>query len=561
MISFERPQPAEMINEVIINYRAQGERKDTSVTIQDLANIQSQQGIVSQTLNYIGIDTPEIASRVGMRELKQHSTPFAQIQFKTNRDGWNIDPGGVVKFSWGRYGISEMPIRILSVKDTSNHSGDIIVNAMEDIFGLPTTSYLGNQPTGWVEPVTSPLNSPNQRLFELPYWDIQLNASIGDASAVTEDSAFLQGVAQKPDQPSSNFEFWTAEVGGSYENSASGQWAGYAELTSNISYLDDTIISIKNADSILSFINVDTYAYIDNEVIRIDAIDLTGNTIDIGRGCLDTVAEEHTADTAIYFSEERNASYGTEYFDAEQRKGKFLTKTGIGILNLSSANESTITFVGRQNKPYPPGTFRINTLAYPTAHFADTDLLTASWTHRDRLLQLARPIVDESEGSIGPEPSTTYTLEFYDEDDVLKKTATGETGTSYQWATEVTDSGHGRLNETVRIKLWSVRSTYSSYQTHEFTITRDMTPFNLVAPVASGTPSIGSTLSCTDGTWEFSPSSYTYQWKRDTVNIPSETNNTYLVAAPDSGATLTCEVTAINAVGSTPQISNGISIP
>ena len=67
--SFERPSYAEMVNEIIVVYRPQGGTEDDSVTVQDLASIQSQGGIVSQTVQYPGIDNATNAARVAMRDL------------------------------------------------------------------------------------------------------------------------------------------------------------------------------------------------------------------------------------------------------------------------------------------------------------------------------------------------------------------------------------------------------------------------------------------------------------------------------------------------------------
>lgn len=89
------------------------------------------------------------------------------------------------------------------------------------------------------------------------------------------------------------------------------------------------------------------------------------------------------------------------------------------------------------------------------------------------------------------------------------------------------------------------------------TLTIDpLAPVNTVAPVVSGTKRLGQTLSTTNGTWYNSPSSYTYQWKRDGSSIGSATNSTYVLTIADVGADITCEVTATNDGGSTAQASN-----
>ena len=54
----------------------------------------------------------------------------------------------------------------------------------------------------------------------------------------------------------------------------------------------------------------------------------------------------------------------------------------------------------------------------------------------------------------------------------------------------------------------------------------------------------------TNGTWTNTPTSYTYVWKRDGVAIPGATAAAYTTTKDDDGTTLTVEVTAVNASGS-----------
>lgn len=86
-------------------------------------------------------------------------------------------------------------------------------------------------------------------------------------------------------------------------------------------------------------------------------------------------------------------------------------------------------------------------------------------------------------------------------------------------------------------------------------------PANTVAPVASGTARVGETLSVTDGTWTgTAPITYTYQWRRDGVNIGSATNSTYVLVTADLGTAIDCNVTATNAAGAVTQDSNNITV-
>jgi hypothetical protein len=86
-------------------------------------------------------------------------------------------------------------------------------------------------------------------------------------------------------------------------------------------------------------------------------------------------------------------------------------------------------------------------------------------------------------------------------------------------------------------------------------------PTAVDAPYVSGTGTVGSTLAATMGNWTGSPTSYAYQWQSDGTNLAGATGASYVVAASDSGHSLTCIVTATNAAGSgTAPPSNAVTV-
>jgi hypothetical protein len=86
-------------------------------------------------------------------------------------------------------------------------------------------------------------------------------------------------------------------------------------------------------------------------------------------------------------------------------------------------------------------------------------------------------------------------------------------------------------------------------------------PVNTVAPVVSGTNTVGSVLTTTNGTWSGSlPITYTYQWLRDGSNISSATSSTYTLVTADTSTLVSCRVTATNALGSANAVSNSLTI-
>jgi hypothetical protein len=86
-------------------------------------------------------------------------------------------------------------------------------------------------------------------------------------------------------------------------------------------------------------------------------------------------------------------------------------------------------------------------------------------------------------------------------------------------------------------------------------------PFNTIAPVVSGTNTVGSLLTTTNGTWSGSlPITYTYQWLRNGLNISGATSSNYTLVTADTSNVVSCRVTATNSVGSANATSNSLTI-
>jgi hypothetical protein len=72
----------------------------------------------------------------------------------------------------------------------------------------------------------------------------------------------------------------------------------------------------------------------------------------------------------------------------------------------------------------------------------------------------------------------------------------------------------------------------------------------------SGTANVGETLSCSEGAWENSPTSYEYRWLRGGTPISGATSHEYTLAAADAAKAVQCEVVAANAEGATSAVSS-----
>ena len=85
-------------------------------------------------------------------------------------------------------------------------------------------------------------------------------------------------------------------------------------------------------------------------------------------------------------------------------------------------------------------------------------------------------------------------------------------------------------------------------------------PVSTKAPVITGTPEQGDTLSVSNGTWSNGPTGFSYSWEECRSGtcspIPGASSGSYTLSAADIGLTIVCVVTASGPGGSTSANSN-----
>lgn len=69
---------------------------------------------------------------------------------------------------------------------------------------------------------------------------------------------------------------------------------------------------------------------------------------------------------------------------------------------------------------------------------------------------------------------------------------------------------------------------------------------------------VGDVLACTNGNWEGEPIGYAHAWQAGSATVGD--GPSYTAQPGDAGQSITCEVTASTAVGSTTVVSNAVSV-
>ncbi len=459
---YQRQAWGETINEVTVVYRDFQTNKDAAVTIQDLANIQTQGAVVSQTRQYPGLPVAGLAQRVAMRDLNAVATPLAKVRLAATRAAWALTPGDVFRLTWPDYGVDDVVFRVLEINRGTLQDGTIQIEAVEDVFGLPSNTYIVEQTGGWIEPSNEPAPAPYRKLVEAPYWDLALTLTAADLDYLDPLSGYVQALAARPTGDSLNYEINSKVGGAEYQERATAQFCPTATITAAINKTATAITFENRVD--VDLVSTGAYGYIDDEVVGITAIDADAGTATITRGLLDTVPADHAAGARIWFADGYQGVDETEYATGEVVDVKLLPRTGRGELAIDAAPSNSITMARRQNRPYAPGNFRINGTQYP-AEIIGPITLTATWAHRDRLTQTAY-LVQQSEGNIGPEAGTTYTAQLWNHaTNTMIAQFTGITGTSQAFSAPAAGV------YSLRMDVWSVRDSLASHQkqSHVFT--------------------------------------------------------------------------------------------
>lgn len=462
--SFSRPSESELVNQITVRYRDRSTDKDAAITVHDLAALELAGGVVSSaTVDYPGISNGSLASRVALGDLKQLSVPLAKATLIANRQASNLNIGDVFKFTWPELGIAQLVMRVVRVSYGTLTDGRVRIECVEDIFGLPSASYVSPTPTSWVSPLTSPAPVPYRRLNEAPWWTVVKRVVGESATAQNEldpQGGLLVACASRPSGDSLNVKLLTRQGSATY---AEVDTMGFTPNATLINACDEqaTVFSIGNGQD-LDIVKLNTYAYLDNEIVAVKAINLVTGTVTVDRGVLDTVPAPHLASARIWFADAFEALVTEQYLSGESLQVKMLPATGLGRLAESAAPADSYTFAGRMIRPYPPGNVKVNNVMWPTTILGQIAL---TWAHRDRMQQTVY-LVTQSEGNIGPEAGVSYTVRFYNENNSLQKTLTGLTTTTWTYlsADEATDSGLGRINGKFKVEIEAVRAGYTSWQ-------------------------------------------------------------------------------------------------
>lgn len=474
ILNFKRKLWGETINEIVVTWTDPTNEEDASVTVQDAGNIAMQGDIVSDSRNYYGVRTVELATHLGYRDLRVASAPLAACDLEVDRSAWDLLPGDVCKIESPEDNVETIIMRVGPVDYGKPGSPKIKVSLVEDIFSLATAEYTVPDTTSWIDPSEDPAPAQAEYGFTLPYFTVAGLFGGGDiaAAALTYPTVYTGVLASQVGYDTPTYVLWgtlTDAAGNEYEDSLGEKTiipravlatALVQEVTSTIpATLPRTQgHDPRSGDMILIGDGDET----EIEVVLITAVD---TNITVKRGVLDTTPKNWPIGTPIWFLDpDQTYEDSVARSVAEEIDYHVLPRTSKGVLDLSDADTLTVTAMDRPYLPLRPANVKANGTGFGTVNCELVDPVPLTWSERNRLTE-ETVILAWDAATVTPEDGTTYTVTLTAIDGTVINTITGLTGTSY-------DLDHSAFGAYSRawVKVEAVRDGYTSLQGHEIMV-------------------------------------------------------------------------------------------
>ena len=460
----------DLINEVIVEFRDPIANVDKQGRVQNLASKQSTEGSNSTKRTYYGVPTSDLALRLAQRDLKVNASALKRYRVVLDRRAWRIQPGSVFRVQATDLGIGNVVLRAGKVQEGGWTDGKITVEAVVDVFGLPSSSFAASQTPSWTLPSRTPEPATRRMLREATYHDLVRRLSPADLNIVEATSGTIATAVGRPTVMSQGYSISTKTTSESdYAIRSSGNFVPTAVLSELVGTHE---ISIQIEDGVdLQSIELDGQVQIGTEIMQITAFTLNpdgvSGTMTVVRGTVDTIPQIHSSGTTVFFVSDDASTDNREYTAGEVVQTKILPFTSLATLPDATAENLTIT--ARQNRPWPPGNVRINGTRFTETGTITTNMVL-TWAHRNRLT-IKDQFVAHGAASVPVEAGVQYEIKVFDGTGATTpvRTVTVNADTWTYTTAMMTADGIG---STVVFEIRAIRGTVYSQFNYRFSVAR-----------------------------------------------------------------------------------------
>jgi hypothetical protein len=457
--NYERRALEDTINEIVVTYTDPENEQDATVTLQDLANIAAQNGLIkSEGRNYYGVRNAALAWELGERDLRASSYPLFSCDVLTDRSGRTIAPGSVIKLVWPEEGITAMAMRVMNVSRGRKDAGQVILKCVEDIWGLDRAVFDIPPTTLWNDTLVDPTDFAQTSAFTLPYPALSAN---GISTAYAD--VYVGLLAQQGDGGVTSSYVLTTETTDPAGGIITRNFTGFlqapfgslavdfvAEPTTALADADffNLIGDIVPATGQLFYIG-DTTDDTINEIVLLTAH--SAGVWTVARGLYDTVPRDWPTGTELWHVPLDLSSVDPIIRTAGAPVSYWLRpRTRAGTLPQGSASELVYAPSERPHLPFRPANVAVaGDSGFGLLDLGDYSLLgptvTVTWSNRNRTMEDSIALLWD-EPNVSPEAGQTTTIRVFDLSDNLVVEYAGLTGTSFDMTSaDLVSTGESQL--------------------------------------------------------------------------------------------------------------------
>lgn len=410
------PTVGQLPNEVVVKYYDIAATNTNTVSAQDVARIAQEGVVISTQVEYDGATNIGLASSLAQRDLQTVSQPLLSATIVASIVAQDLEIGDAFIWNWPEYGINNVVMRVLSIGRGDSRVNQITIKCSQDVFGALPAPAVAQTVSAWTNPGTVTAAPVVNRLsFETPYLEIVQTvgqAQIDPILLATPEIGYISAAGAVPATGGTSARMYD-NLGAGMVEVGNVDFCPFAQLVNNVGYLDGTF-TVTNMSSFFE-LTAGTWFQIDNEICVFQS--LTGSTMTVLRGCMDTIAAPHLANASLFFWDNFSLYDDTQLVAGETVSVALCTVTSSDVLAIGSAPVDTVTIVGRAAKPYPPAYPEIGG-THASAVSTVSGAFTVTWKERNRLTQ-ADVVLDQLAATNAPEINTRYFLGFYDATNTL----------------------------------------------------------------------------------------------------------------------------------------------
>jgi len=362
---------------------------------QDVGNKVLQDRTVVKTIKLGLFTTNKNAVWAANQQLRKESYPLAMVNIPVNRNLFRLQVGDVFKWSYSKYGISNMVLRVLHIEEDSLDTENITIHCIEDFFAavsaISQDDYTDPDDNQIAPPdyTVNPLESI--RVVEAPY-------------VLSPNSTQLIPMAGKNSDYLTGFNvYMSIDDGDSYtflSNSLNLAAHGTLEvaypITGTLDDGEDGILvnftegqeRIESAGMGAVLAGESNLVYINDELLSFTTITpisgvqyrLTG----IIRNRYGTEKEHHSGLADVYFvSKSAGMISHSEIIYGADRKFKLVPYNGKQTGDIAEATAIDLTIAAESSTPYRPTNFDCNGVSYASRYTSGGNCVL-TWTPRKR---------------------------------------------------------------------------------------------------------------------------------------------------------------------------------